>query len=166
MIGNDVIDLALARKESNWKRHGFLNKIFTPKEQVLIANAQNPEIMVWSLWSRKEAAYKIYNRQAQIRAYIPIQLECFDLEQKDGIVFGKVVCYDTVYFTKTYITSDYIETIAVVQKDDFKKIQYLNSKIAIRKRNGIPNYYDSENNILKPLSKSHHGRFEKCIGFI
>jgi lactate dehydrogenase-like 2-hydroxyacid dehydrogenase len=28
-IGNDIVDLALARKESNWKRPGYLNKIFT-----------------------------------------------------------------------------------------------------------------------------------------
>jgi hypothetical protein len=29
-IGNDIVDLALARKESNWKRP-YLNKIFTTK---------------------------------------------------------------------------------------------------------------------------------------
>jgi hypothetical protein len=33
MIGNDVVDLALAQKESNWKRKGFLNKLFTSVEQ-------------------------------------------------------------------------------------------------------------------------------------
>lgn len=166
MIGNDVIDLVLAPKESNWKRKGFLNKIFTPQEQGIIATAQNPEITLWSFWSRKEAAYKIYNRQTQIRAFIPIQLECFDIEQKDGIQYGNVVCYDAIYFTKTYINSEYIETIAVVQKDDFKNIKYLNSDVKISKINGIPNYYDTKNMTLKPLSKSHHGRFEKCIGFI
>jgi phosphopantetheinyl transferase (holo-ACP synthase) len=35
VIGNDIVDLALARKESNWKRPGYLNKIFTTKEQLL-----------------------------------------------------------------------------------------------------------------------------------
>ena len=59
MIGNDIVDLALAKKESNWKRNRFLDKIFTQKEQLLIANAINPEIMIWNLWTRKEAAYKI-----------------------------------------------------------------------------------------------------------
>jgi len=57
MIGNDIVDLELALKESNWKRKGFLNKIFTNEEQLLISSAINPEIMVWNLWSRKEAAY-------------------------------------------------------------------------------------------------------------
>jgi hypothetical protein len=37
---NDIVDLALARKESNWKRPGYLNKIFTTKEQLLISSAE------------------------------------------------------------------------------------------------------------------------------
>jgi phosphopantetheinyl transferase (holo-ACP synthase) len=74
MIGNDIVDLALARKESNWQRKGFLDKIFTKKEQLQIVTAQNPETMVWNLWSRKEAVYKIYNRETGIRAFIPLEL--------------------------------------------------------------------------------------------
>jgi phosphopantetheinyl transferase (holo-ACP synthase) len=65
VIGNDIVDLALARKESNWKRPGYLNKIFTTKEQLLISSAENPNTMVWNLWSRKEAAYKIIIEQRE-----------------------------------------------------------------------------------------------------
>ncbi|WP_309612623.1 4'-phosphopantetheinyl transferase superfamily protein [Flavobacterium sp.] len=163
MIGNDVIDLDLARKESNWKRKGFLDKIFTSKEQLLISKSLNPEIMVWNLWSRKEAAYKIYNRQTQMRSYIPLQLECFDIEEKAGILYGKVICYDTIYFTKTIISLECIETIAVLKSSDFDTIQYLNSEVVIIKTNGIPDYYDTKNQVLKSISKSHHGRFEKLV---
>ncbi|MEO5777193.1 MAG: 4'-phosphopantetheinyl transferase superfamily protein [Flavobacterium sp.] len=163
MIGNDIIDLALARKESNWKRKGFLDKLFTPKEQVLISNSQNPETTLWNLWSRKEAAYKIYNRQTQIRAFIPLQLECFDIEEIDGIILGKVICYDTVYYTKTIITSDYIETNAVVNSRDFDNIKTIDTFDMIVKTDGIPNYFDSENKIWKPISKSHHGRFGRVV---
>ena len=56
MIGNDIVDLALAEKESNWKRKGFIDKIFTPQEQSLIKTSINQEIIIWNLWSRKEAA--------------------------------------------------------------------------------------------------------------
>ena len=165
MIGNDIIDLALAGKESNWQRKGFLDKIFTPREQLLISNSQNPETTVWNLWSRKEAAYKIYNRLTQIRAFIPLQLECFDLEVKNGIIYGKVSCYGVVYFTKTIITSEYIETDAVFNPSDFDKIKAINLSASLIKSNGIPNYFDIENKILKPVSKSHHGRFERNISF-
>ena len=136
-----------------------------PKEQLLISTAQNSEITVWNLWSRKEAAYKIYNRQTQIRAFIPLQLECFDLEEKHGMIYGKVVCYDAVYYTKTTITKDFIETNAVLNRNDFDNIKMMDSSHKIIKTNGIPNYYDSNDKIVKPVSKSHHGRFERIVCF-
>ena len=163
MIGNDIVDLALAKKENNCKRKGFLDKIFTKKEQLLISNAKNPEIMVWNLWSRKEAAYKIYNRQTQIRAYIPLQLECSDLEIIDGFHFGKVEIKDCIYFTKTVITRQFINTIAVVNSQDFNGIKTLNNSEKIQKNNGIPSYLEKENIIIKPVSISHHGRFKQII---
>jgi phosphopantetheinyl transferase len=51
-----------------------LDKIFTQNEQLLIATA-DPDIMVWNLWSRKEA-YKIYNRATGVRGYFPLNLVC------------------------------------------------------------------------------------------
>lgn len=163
MIGNDIIDLALARKESNWKRDRFLDKLFTAKEQWQIINSENPETTVWNLWSRKEAAYKIYNRQTLIRAFIPLQLECSDIETKDGIIYGKVVCYDNIYYTKTSITSEYIETNAVLNPADFDKIKTVTATEKITKTNGIPNYLNPKNKIGQPISKSHHGRFERIV---
>ena len=90
MIGNDIIDLTLAKLESNWQRKGFLEKLFTTFEQSLICNSENPEQMVWHLWSRKEAAYKIYHRETKIRAFIPMQIECFSLPLADDFSVGKV----------------------------------------------------------------------------
>ena len=163
MIGNDIVDLALARKESNWKRNGFLDKIFTKKEQVLILNAENTEVMVWNLWSRKEAAYKIYNRKTQIRGYIPLQLECFDLEIFDGISFGKVVVQKRVYFTKTETTNQFVHTIAVENVQDFNAIKTLENRKNIKKNNGIPSCFEKDNLLAKPISISHHGRFEQIV---
>lgn len=163
MIGNDIIDTELAKQESNWKREGFLNKIMTSSEQNLIANAINSETMVWYLWSLKEAAYKIYNRQTQIRAYIPLQLKCFDLEfnEVNQYQYAKVLCDGRIYLTTTCITPNYIDTVAVIKKSDFDRIVTLDPNVVILKKNGIPFYY--ENTVLNPLSKSHHGRFERIV---
>lgn len=163
MIGNDIVDLVLARKESHWKRKGFLDKIFTENEQLLLLSAENPEVMVWNLWSRKEAAYKIHNRQTQIRGYFPLLLECFDLEIIDGVVFGKVMIKDSVYFTKTLITNQFIHSMAVINPEDFNKIQTLENRKNIRKNNGIPDYFEKEDSISRPASISHHGRFEQIV---
>jgi len=163
VIGNDIVDLALAKKESNWKRKGFLDKIFTEKEQIMISKAENQELMVWNLWSRKEAAYKIYNRETQIRAYIPLQLECFNLEIIDGFYFGKVVIKNCIYFTKTAVKSQFINTIAVVNSQDFDTIKILKNLENIQKYNGIPSYIENDKLATKPISISHHGRFKQII---
>lgn len=159
MIGNDIVDLALARKESHWKRPGYLDKIFTPYEKQLIQKDENPEIMVWNLWSRKEAAYKIYNRETGIRAFIPLQLVCFYENNSSGWV----VCRGKIYHTKTTILNDEIHTIAVLQKKYFDKICLINSKKNIQKINGIPFLVEHQNHVLRPVSISHHGRYSACV---
>jgi phosphopantetheinyl transferase (holo-ACP synthase) len=159
VIGNDIVDLVLARKESNWKRRGFLDKIFTPKEQLLINNSENPELMVWNLWSRKESAYKIYNRQTGIRAYIPIQLECV----YENATSGSVLCNGNTYYTQTKISNDCINTVAVTDTSNFKKIFPVNSDLKIRKENGKPFIIDNCGLIITAVSVSHHGRFRECI---
>ena len=158
MIGNDVVDLTLAKTESNWQRKGFLNKIFTENEKILIQKSQNQELMVWNLWSRKEAAYKIWNRQTGIRKYNPVQFECFDL----GFDVGKVRFKETVYNTKTEISENFIHTIAVVNDEDFAKVKFLKSDSKIKKQQNLPYFLDTKNNIVI-LSKSHHGSFERII---
>ncbi|QBN17634.1 4'-phosphopantetheinyl transferase family protein [Flavobacterium nackdongense] len=163
MIGNDIVDLVLAQKESHWQRKGFLDKIFTQDEQLLILNSTKPELMVWNLWSRKEAAYKIYNRNTQIRGYIPLQFECFDLELNDAVNYGKVVIQDFVYYTKTVVSDEHINTIAVENKDYLERIKFLKNRKNIRKINGIPAYFEVNEWSSTPVSISHHGRFEQII---
>ena len=158
MIGNDVVDLQLAKTESNWQRKGFLNKIFTKNEQLIIKNSKNPEITIWNLWSRKEAAYKIWNRATGIRKYNPIQFECFDFNMD----FGKIHFKNIIYYTKTEILNYSLHTIAVSKVEDFNKISILNNTFLIHKNKGLPYFLDT--NIKQiPISKSHHGNFEKIV---
>lgn len=159
MIGNDIVDLALARKESDWKRKGFLDKIFNKEEQSLVTNAENPEVMVWNLWSRKEAAYKIYNRETGIREYIALQLVCF----YESETTGTVSCNGRVYCTETIVTNDFVYTTATSKPDLFSRIKKINSDCKITKINGIPFIIDAQSNVLNPVSITHHGRFWKGI---
>ena len=46
MIGNDIIDLTQSRIESRWQRKGFVEKLFTDKEQRYIKDYEKPETMV------------------------------------------------------------------------------------------------------------------------
>lgn len=159
MIGNDIVDLELARKESNWKRKGFLEKIFTYQEQELIINDSNPELMVWNLWSRKESAYKIYNRYSGIKGYFPWDVHC----NYENINLGTVTINEFVCYTQTLITNSYVYSIAVSEKALFSKIKPLETLENIKKENGIPYIFGSSTNIIIPVSITHHGRFQKII---
>lgn len=165
MIGNDVVDLIQSRHESNWQRKGFIEKLFTAEEQLLIKHDSNPEIMVWLLWSMKEAAYKIYNRQTKLRQYIPKKLICNILSNNNNYIKGQVTCCNNVYHTKTTILTDSIHTIAVSFLHDLNNVIEIENKNIFKDENAIP-FLNSLQNTFKDVSISHHGRFEKVVTLI
>lgn len=111
MIGNDIVDLRQASQESNWRRKGYIEKLFTYHEQQLIHDAINPDRMVWLLWSMKESAYKVAVRQTKHRAFAPIKLECSLTQSTEETAEG-CVFYGKNYQTSSLITSQYIATVA------------------------------------------------------
>lgn len=131
MTGNDIIDLATANIESNWKRTGFLEKIFTQKEQKYIHNDAAPAHMVWKLWSMKESAYKIYTRQFGGRFFAPQKLSCTLLNETNGQVTINTISYQTI----TSGAKDYIYSIA--RLDTSGKNNFYNTCFA------IPDLYDT-----------------------
>lgn len=163
MIGNDVIDIIQSRQESNWQRKGFIEKLFTPAEQLIIAQNPEPEFIIWLLWSMKEAAYKIYNRQTKIREFIPQKLICTILSKTDIYSTGQVICGENIYHTKTTITQDSLHTIAVATLGNLHNVIEIEKKDIIKDKNGIPYLSDSSSHKTKDVSISHHGRFEKVV---
>lgn len=163
MIGNDVIDLQQSRVESNWQRKGFVEKLFTDAEQRLITQHHDPEIMIWVLWSMKEAAYKIYNRQTKIREYIPKKLVCSINTLNDFQAQGFVICNGNKYYTKTQITPENIHTTAVTNSENLDNIIEVEKKGIVKNESGIPYLVISSDTSLKDISISHHGRFERVV---
>ena len=114
MIGNDVVDLRLARVQSDWRRKGFLDKVFQDDEQDDILSTNNSDQMVWLLWSMKEAAYKAHQRIHDLPRRLNWQqqktfLSSCSPEKAIGIVeIGK-----SVYQTSSEITKDSIHTSAI-----------------------------------------------------
>ena len=108
MIGNDIVDLNLAKTESNWRRKGFLEKQFTDFEIKEILSSVNPFMQVWLFWSMKEAAYKCYTQEYQKRFFAPKKFSCKIVSNSKGIVQIE----DEIYLTKSTITENYIHTIA------------------------------------------------------
>jgi phosphopantetheinyl transferase (holo-ACP synthase) len=157
MIGNDIIDLEQAAKESNWQRRGYLNKIFTPEEQSVILASPDPNIVVWQLWSCKEAVYKIVHRHTRIRTYAPLKFNCS--VSPDNVIYN-----NQLYPFKTLQTDSYIHTIVVENESLFNTIKIHTGNISIRQQwdvtkdeFGIP--YLSGN----PISISNHGRYTGIV---
>jgi phosphopantetheine--protein transferase-like protein len=183
VIGNDVVDLKLAARESNWRRKGFLEKVFSEAEQGIITSSEDENTAVWLLWSMKEAAYKAHQR----RFHLPRRLnwmrqECEILGQEQGKASGIVKIDGSVYRTISEITSEYIYTSAEsvkisgvknaifeapsseARKQLFQEVmghfQISSSKLKLEKNElGIP--FFSNNNVIlfNRFSISGHGRF-------
>jgi phosphopantetheinyl transferase (holo-ACP synthase) len=187
VTGNDIIDLATAAVESNWKRKGFIEKIFTAQEQHYIREATLPEEMVWKLWSMKESAYKIYIRQYGGRFFAPMKFNCTLLTGQTG----KVEINNVTYHTTTSAAENYIYSIArpgesgmstflnycfrLPPSGQIKQQQFIYKKIinlytsvtgavknglyVVKDKNGIP-FICCQNDKLKiPVSITHHGRY-------
>lgn len=157
MIGNDVIDLSLAKNQNNWQRKGYLTKIFTELEQLYIRNSPDKDRMVWSLWSRKEAVYKIIIQKGGKRGYYPIKIESINADFDNGIT----VFENNSFYTKTLIFNDLMHSLAVENKEDYSRIIEVFNSENIVKKNGIPFY--ELNSKFYSASKSHHGQFEKIV---
>jgi phosphopantetheinyl transferase (holo-ACP synthase) len=186
MTGNDIVDIRMAAAESNWKREGYLEKIFTPHERQYITDALAPDEMVWHLWSMKESAYKIYIRQYGGRFFAPQKFSCMLQSSTAGLVLYNNNCYQT----NTINTKKYIYTIAwpsavtntpllnscftlpkanqtIQQQFIYKKIisnyhsltgQPKENMVVAKDKNGVPFLYCG-NNLQVPVSITHHGHF-------
>ncbi len=191
MTGNDIVDIKVAGKESNWKRKGFLEKIFTQKERICITEAIDSKQMVWTLWSMKESAYKAYTRQFGGRFFAPQKINCTLLSNCKGSVTISEVSYETT----TLITENYIYSVAsnsktiiehlvshcFLYKNDDYKIQQLEiyQKIinryaavtgkqtkylaVVKNVNGIPSVHCKSEKSTIPVSISHHGHYGAFI---
>lgn len=157
MIGNDIVDLNLAKTESNWQRKGYLNKIMSEREQTLLKNAVNKELAVWNFWSRKEAVYKLLLQKGANPGYYPIKIECLDLNDELGLVHFE----NQLFYTKTETTLNYVYSEAVLNIKDFKYINGLKNDNLLLKINNIP--FIKINDVLNNVSKTHHGNYERIV---
>lgn len=176
MLGNDIVDLQLAAKQSNWRRKGYLQKIFTSQEQELILNATDQDQMVWLLWSMKEAAYKIVTIEVGERFYRPRSFECF-LDLSQFSYKGKVVFEEFSFETVSEITEDYINTTATsAHNSQIEPYLFQNSATYIQDFNKLSHHFMLTKNEVNlptiqdlfteefyPASVSHHGRYVSIV---
>lgn len=121
MIGNDLVDLNLARSQSNWRRKGFLEKVFSIPERELISTASEADVMVWLLWSMKEAAYKAHQRRFGLPRKLNWKDQQCELRKiSDKEASGLIKIDNEFYFSTSEITSEAIFTSVI--PDTFSRL--------------------------------------------
>lgn len=183
MIGNDVVDLTAAARESDWRRKGFLEKVFSEREREVIFGAEDHHQMVWLLWSMKEAAYKARQRAYSLPRTIDWQaFECelqgFSSQKATGIVETS----RTRFFITADLTSEVIHTTAINHPEiGFKNVlletssemakkemlqivaQHFSvpvSQLSLKKNStGVPAIAHENRKLFDRFSFSDHGRF-------
>ena len=187
MIGNDIVDISLAIMQSNWRRNGFLEKLFSKSEIEEVMSHEDPTTMVWRLWSMKESAYKANYRLDKVRKFNPKQLECKLIDDQ----LGEVKIGTKLYKLRTETNQLYIHSIAL--KDRYKESiqqnihnnesklnsselydlllqhvaisgKYDKEELLLRKTaEFIPELYSGKNKLKTLCSLSHHGKYGAYI---
>lgn len=184
MIGNDIVDIKYSNQVSNWKRPGYLEKLFSHEERLLIEQSKCNESMVWRLWSMKESAYKAAYRSSSRRAFNPGKFSCTVINETSGSVRFN----EKLFLTHSEANSNSIHSIAWKEGSDLSRMrpflndferqvssadlyQYLLKKVAsivnidvanlvLKKTDtGVPEIYQKDKKVTIECSLSHHGRF-------
>ena len=174
MLGNDIVDLTQASVTSNWQRKGYLEKLFNDDEIQIILLSKVPERVLWLLWSMKEGAYKIINRENGLRFYAPKKFECTISYLADDVASGQVVFEGTTLISTSEINSQFVHSTVLSSANDLDKFQlryipnnlnYLSffetqfSKHRLMKTaRGIPELVGT-NGTRYVASVSHHGKY-------
>lgn len=173
MIGNDIVDLKLAKEKCNWRRNTYLDKLFNSNEKEYIDSSLNQDVAVWSLWSMKEAAYKIIHRHTKKRFYNPKKLACSIVCQNGTAITGNVFYGKFQIKTRTTINKKFVHSLALFDENVFNKLNVymedssLNCESKIKQLlkkddRGIPYVLDN-NDARIPASLSHHGLYTSLV---
>lgn len=169
MIGNDVVDLRLARHQTRWNSVTFQQKVLHPEEIKATQNKRLSFTEFWKIWSIKETAYKAHQRKTnQKPKFNPFHFLVEKLSENES----KVIVEDKVYYVITYFNQHLAYSFTIPNGNssfqNFKiqakhstfistiKRKQLNNQL-FKNENGIP-FWKIRNQKI-PISITHHGRF-------
>lgn len=180
-LGNDIIDLTVAREQKRALTPRFLDKICTEDEQKYILDSPNPFNTLWLLWSIKESVYKCHLSIEKSRLFNPTKIVC--KPQTSNIFQATIAC--STYRSISLIKKNVIHTTAQ-PNGHFPRVYYLRNKGTlgemkkliyqkliirisrhfgykprqlniVKNELGIPHIYKNSQRLPVNISISHHG---------
>lgn len=169
MIGNDIVDLAKAKAESNIFRPRYLSKVCNQQEVDLILSNMNSYNTFWRIWTMKESAYKALQRQIRFSSiFNPLAFGCYFEDSETGKVnFQEHQLTTTTLQTENFMYSEIMTTEAhqrffgstlnfllkLKQEWDLRSLPKIS-----KSKLGLPFLNLQEESL--PVSKTHHGNFQ------
>jgi phosphopantetheinyl transferase (holo-ACP synthase) len=109
LVGNDIIDWALAKTQHQKLRPRCLEKLFHLNAIEIIHNSDNPLQSFWVLWSIKESAYKAWQRAMHTTPiFNPKAFQIITFQQNETCITSRVRLNDFLVNINTEITNNYI----------------------------------------------------------
>lgn len=107
MIGNDIIDWDEILIRPKAKQIEYVNRVLCKEEMAVFESSRTPELLLWSFWALKEAAYKAWYKNNHIRFFAPKKYYCrlTDNNKNQTVVvstpFG--LCFGKLYIKHNFI---------------------------------------------------------------
>ena len=74
MLGNDIVAWDAAPNRGAASRARFVQRVFSPYEQTLIAASARPDFTLWLLWGVKESVHKAVSRFQGALVFSPVRV--------------------------------------------------------------------------------------------
>jgi len=167
LIGNDIIDWQIAKRQIQNIERRRLEKLFNPTEIEDIINAENQILFYWKLWAAKEAAYKAWQRfTISEPVFNPKYFNCKILSEDKIKVQTSSLKFDINIERKPEYIQAFIE-IEEYSNLVFKTTEYQHFISALNEKNwliekaqfNIPYIKNKLTEKRFPVSLSHDGRF-------
>lgn len=170
MIGNDVVDLQLAAKQSRWQSLAFQQKVLHPEEVKYYCNKILNFNTFWKLWCIKETAYKAQQRihnHAPIFNPFSICTEPISKHRYQVITPSQefeVSVYETSAFIYAYTNYKNLISFQNFELIDVPK-SHFNANLSrtdveafiVKNQNGVP--FQLKDRQRKAISITHHGAY-------
>ena len=121
-VGNDLVDLLLPENQAKVQNKRWLDKIFVPSEQHIIAQAAHANTMAWLLWSCKESAYKVAIKQGMLPNYRPLDFVVMPNNNLLSPTIRAMVQTPVgVFYTQSAQNTHYVYSVAAAKLFDWSK---------------------------------------------
>jgi len=115
LVGNDIVDLKNLNIALKHNEKRFLERVLAPYEQELLQNARDKKVRLWTIWSGKEAAYKVLKKRFPDLVFSHSKFTVsFDENKKKGIAQYE----DAVVSLRWNSSEDWVHCVAVEQENE------------------------------------------------